>query len=237
MRGVRLPVHSVKRDGSGDEGLTELKQYFEGNEKWSARNAMIGFFSGGSVKVLKPKGPQKYIQYSQTADNKFTFPALEAIALVLSKRLVVFGRDGETVVPLSAHFLFNRALKLGFPVRSIFHYAMFSRFAVCARRGTGDEHKQVKTDQSAPTGFAARLVQARAASPKCVPKFATSMFPATHYVKIPSHHNLDDAATLSIPGFPGVEPDSPVFTAISFKCIVRATQGPGVNRAMLPFLM
>ena len=33
MRGVRLPVHSVKRDGSGDEGLTELKQYFEGNEK------------------------------------------------------------------------------------------------------------------------------------------------------------------------------------------------------------
>lgn len=235
MRGCRLPVHSVKRDGSGDEGFKQMRQYLEGNEKWLARNAMIGFISGAVIHVLKPRGPQKYIHYSQTNDNKFAFPPLEAIALVLSKRLIVFGRMNSQIVPLSAHFLLHHATSMRFPMRSVFHYAMFSRFALCSRRRDpiSSSHQQSKTTNY--IGFAAKVVAARALGPTRQPNFSASLFPPTHFVKIPSHHNLQDSATLSIPGFPRVDPDTPVIAPVSFKCIVKTAPGPGENAYILKF--
>lgn len=230
----KLPTGTCKRDGS-DEHLRELDAFFRGNETWYARNAMVGVISNGAVKVLKPRGSQKYLEYKQTTDNIFFFAPLEVISLVFTKRLVVLCKTQTGAYQaLTGHFLVNYALSKGFSAKNIFGYSLFSIYAVSTRKVGEAEPPEAINSWRKDIGFIGKLRAAAVFGPKVSPNFAATLHPPTHPIKAPEKHKIPRPAVLSLPGFRGItDSDSEiVIVPISFKCIVSIRPGPEINPAV-----
>jgi hypothetical protein len=226
----KLPT---SRRGDSDQ---ELLDFLAGNEQWYARNAMLGWMdASGCVHVSQARGSPKYIEYRQAPDNSFTFPPMEAVALVFSKRLIIF-RDTEIgPVPISAHYAFSVASCLGIPIHSIFYYAMFSRFAVSARKPSPIPPDATPCVLS--QGYGSLLERAAVLGPKQRTGVIDRLYPPTHPIKSPENHGIPINSTLSITGSNPIQnQEHSILYPISFKCLISIKPAPICNNHILKFV-
>jgi hypothetical protein len=174
----------------------------------------------------------KFIQNQQSREDTFTFPLCESVSLLFSRRLIVFS-DSR---PISAHALLCLALSQGFPLRSVFSYAMFSRFAASARKPNDPSIRETK-DSPKSQGFAAIAESAASLGPRRAEGYFELLHPVTQLIKVPDNHGLPSQASLSLPGFPPTKlrDGAPLLYPISFRCVVVVKPGPQMNRAVVRF--
>jgi hypothetical protein len=231
---VKLPTASTTRSCDGRRILAELSDFLKGNETWHSRNAMVGVLGDDLlVHVTHCRGTMKFIEYNQFRDNTFTFPLMEVVALVFSRRLVVVMTDSRGAFsPLSGHFLMHLAISRGFPARSIFLYCMFSRFAASSRRPR-EIPKKVEPPKPQEIGFFAMVSAAAEFGPRKADDCLESLYPPTHLIRAPANHGIPESAVLSIRcGRRIVADDAARISPVSFRCVVQVKPGPRINMAM-----
>jgi hypothetical protein len=185
------------------------------------------------VNVTHCRGTMKFIEYNQFPDNPFTFPIMEAVALVFSRRLIVLKSDSDrSWSPLSGHFLMQSAVARGFPVRSVFLYCMFSRFAASSRRPREVVKKAVAVEVQ-KISFFAMVSAAAELGPRRAQGCFELLYPLTHLTKAPANHGIPEAAMLSIPCPRRTAPDGAAsISPVLFRCVVQVKSGPRINVAM-----
>jgi hypothetical protein len=233
-RRLKLPTASKTRSSDATLVLADLSAFLKGSETWYSRNAMVGVLGDELlVHVAHCRGTMKFIEYNQFPDNTFTFPLMEAVALLFSRRLVVLIRDSQCAFsPLSGHFLMHLAISRGFPVRSIFLYCMFSRFAASSRRPR-EIREKAERPRPQKIGFFAMVSNAAELGPRKAEGHLERLYPPTHLIKAPANHGIPESAVLSIPCPRRIVADgADRISPVSFRCIVRVKSGPGINMAM-----
>lgn len=226
-----LPKSQRKRVTGDGKALEELHAFLKGNEQWLTTSAMVGFIDTetGMVLIPKPRGPQKYIEFTQDKNNALMIPLLEAVSLFSSGRLVVC--SGSPPKPLSGHRLYAYATQ-SIPFRTISLRQVFGRLSAVKAKPMQTEKKPVEMDINNPPkgSLLERIEKAQRLLPKEGTTSVDDIFKPSSLVKIPRGSGVPELAAVCLRN--GVTTPScglPILLCLTERFMVEIHKGPDEN--------